>query len=196
MTDELALTSAHHVDKHRLHRSAHPIGAAFRKTPDMLRLRAVKSLRPIAQMAQFRAASTTSRSLHSTQPAQQSEPAVASAPDEEFEQTLPDAALMAALLEGSLAPHRLEAECGGDAARAVALRRTYLEATAAADARPISFGDLPASASDFDAEKFCKPRHSPATTAAALRGTASECAICAAQTTTSTAPTARTSSAS
>ena len=59
------------------------------------------------------------------------------APDEEFEQTLPDAALMAALLEGSLAPHRLEAECG-DAARAVALRRTYLEAQAAANARPIS----------------------------------------------------------
>ena len=148
--------------------------------------------------------STTSRSLHSTQPAQQSEPAVASSVEENFERhgadggaaTLPDAALMAALLEGSLAPHRLEAECGGDAARAVHLRRTYLEATAAADARPISFGDLPASAADFDAEKFCKPRHSPATTAAALRGTASECAICAAQTTTSTAPTARTSSAS
>ena len=125
----------------------------------MLRLRAVKGLRPIAQFAQLRSASTTSRSLHSTQPAQQSEPAVASAPDEEFEQTLPDAALMAALLEGSLAPHRLEAECGGDAARAVALRRTYLEAQAAADARPISFGDLPASAADFDADKFYNSVH-------------------------------------
>ena len=69
------------------------------------------------------------------------------------------AALMAALLEGSLAPHRLEAECGGDAARAVALRRTYLEAQAAADARPISFGDLPASAADFDADKFYNSVH-------------------------------------
>ena len=66
---------------------------------------------------------------------------------------------MAALLEGSLAPHRLEAECGGDAARAVALRRTYLEAQTAADARPISFGDLPASAADFDADKFYNSVH-------------------------------------
>ena len=85
----------------------------------MLRIPRVlpRALRPLAP---YRSMSTTSRSLHSTQPAQQSEPAVASSVEENFERhgadggaaTLPDAALMAALLEGSLAPHRLEAECG------------------------------------------------------------------------------------
>lgn len=58
-----------------------------------------------------------------------------------------DAQVMGALLEGTMPHHRLELELG-DAPRAAHLRRTYLEAHAAASGESVSFAGLPLESMD------------------------------------------------
>ena len=71
------------------------------------------------------------RSLRTTVPALRSKPALADSPDPAAD-TSSDAEVMSMLLDGQMPHHRLEAELG-DATRAAGLRRTYVEATTAAN---------------------------------------------------------------
>ena len=90
------------------------------------------------------------RSLRTSLPARRSKPAAVAVSDGSAP-ALSDAETMSQLMDGSLAHHRLEAILG-DALRAARIRRTFLEADAAANGAPIQFSGLPLD--DAKADRF------------------------------------------
>lgn len=98
-----------------------------------------------------RSLSTGDRGLRSSAARHRSEPAVASG--SEVSSTSTDAEVMQSLMDSSVSHHRLEALLG-DAERAARVRRTFLEASSAAEGKPVSFAGLPLGGDSMDSAAF------------------------------------------